>query len=153
MASRRTPIDTREPSCERTAAELQIYSGDVRPESVTSRLEITPTSEVTLGEPSKYRNPENPPRGKVNAWFLSSEEKIESMDVRDHLDWLLERIIPRRDALLALQQEPGVLMSVYCPWWAKTGGGGPTLWPEQMRALADLNLECTFGFADYGPEE
>jgi hypothetical protein len=40
-------------------------------------------------------------------------------------------------------------MSVNCVWWSKEGGGGPTLWPAQMRSLAELNLECSFEFADY----
>jgi hypothetical protein len=40
-------------------------------------------------------------------------------------------------------------VSVNCIWWSRFGDGGPTLWPEQVRALADLNLECSFAFADY----
>jgi len=43
-----------------------------------------------------------------------------------------------------LQNIPGVRMSVNCVWYSRSGHGGPTLWPEQMRVLADLNLECSF---------
>lgn len=41
-------------------------------------------------------------------------------------------------------------MTVSCVWWSALGHGGPVLWPEQMKALADLNRECSFDiyFAD-----
>jgi hypothetical protein len=40
-------------------------------------------------------------------------------------------------------------MNVNCVWWSRYGDGGPTLWPEQMLRLAQLNLECSFEFAYY----
>lgn len=80
----------------------------------------------------------------MNGWFLSTGGVVASRDVRHHLDWLLERLMPARGALVALQQCAGVRMSVVCVWWSREGHGGPTLWPEQMRGLADLNLECSF---------
>jgi hypothetical protein len=61
----------------------------------------------------------------------------------------IERLLPLKSRLLKLQGEDGIRMYVYCPWWAKFGGGGPSLWPEQMTALSELNLECTIDFADY----
>lgn len=44
-------------------------------------------------------------------------------------------------------------MSVDCIWWSASGGGGPTLWPEQMACMAALNLECSFDISFYGPDE
>ncbi|MBB5344470.1 hypothetical protein HDF10_002449 [Edaphobacter lichenicola] len=90
--------------------------------------------------------------GKLNAWFLSSEEYVSSRDARHHLDWLLDRLRRKAEALRDLQEKPCVKMYVSCPWWSQHGGGGPSLWPEQMRGLAELNLECSFSFADYSNE-
>jgi hypothetical protein len=46
----------------------------------------------------------------------------------------------------------GTGMTVQRIWWSATGQGGPTLWPEQMRLLAELNLECSFDVSFFGDE-
>ena len=30
---------------------------------------------------------------------------------------------------------------------------GPTLWPEQMQPMADLNLECSFDISFFGDDD
>jgi hypothetical protein len=89
---------------------------------------------------------------KLNVWSLSSEGKVSSKDLRDHLDWLLNVLEGGRDGLARLQEMPDVRMNVLCVWWASEGGGGPVLWPDQMRRLAALNLECAFDFQYYGDD-
>jgi hypothetical protein len=74
-------------------------------------------------------------------WVLSSEFCVTSLDIRDHLDWLIDKLIPRKRKILELQHRDGVRMDVWCVWWSKYGEGGPALWPEQMGPLAELNLE------------
>ena len=54
---------------------------------------------------------------------------------------------------MALQEMEGVRMGVDCIWWSAYGDGGPTLWPEQMHLLADLNLECSFSVSFFGDDE
>jgi hypothetical protein len=90
---------------------------------------------------------------KFNGWFLSSEDKVASKDVRRHLDWLLDLIWPARLPLADLQQTSGVKIDVNCVWWSASGHGGPTLWPEQMGRLAELGLECGFDVYFFGEEE
>ncbi len=89
---------------------------------------------------------------RLNMWLLDSEGIVSSKDLRRHLDWIIGKVHPSRDALLSLQQLPDVTMNVSCVWWSLEGGGGPTLWPEQMLGLAELNLEVSIGFAHYGNE-
>jgi hypothetical protein len=125
----------------------------MHPSEVTKRLGLKPTHQIVLGEESPPNSLGLKRVGKVNGWFLSSEEFVESKDVRRHLDWLLAKLEPNSEVLRELQAGPGVRMSVECPWWSRYGTGGPTLWPEQMRVLAALNLECSLGFAYYGPQE
>ncbi len=88
----------------------------------------------------------------VTMWALSSESFVSSKDLRAHLDWLLERLFSSRQAVKNLQQH-GMTMSVNCPWWSRGGHGGPTLWPEQMQQLADLNLECSFDVQFYPSDD
>jgi hypothetical protein len=34
----------------------------------------------------------------------------------------------------------------FCPWESKSGQGGPTMDPEQMKILGKLNIELGFEF-------
>jgi len=144
-----TPVDDDYGSCERTCAVLRVYSGEIAPADVTTLLGILPTSSIGIGERKGPNSLGMCRVGKLNGWFLSSESAVESKDLRRHLDWLVLQLEARADALHALQEKTGVRMSVNCVWWSKGGGGGPTLWPAQMRSLVGLNLECSFDFADY----
>ncbi len=143
VSSRRTPINDEYPTCVEARAELLIYPGEIRPDDVTQRLGLTPTETNVAGNEVVNRLGRRRVV-KKNGWFLSSEAAVKSLDVRRHLDWLLAQLGSRRDALLSFQETPGVRMSVNCAWYSRSGHGGPTLWPEQMRALAVLNLECSF---------
>jgi len=146
-----TSIHDDNPDIDRAVAELRVYPGAMGPGEVSKRLGVAPTETLTIGQPVK---PESERRANCNGWFLTSEGRVGSKDIRRHLDWLIDELRPAREALLALQKEPNVRMFVFCAIWTNGQGGAATLWPEHMRALADLNLECSFEFADYGePDE
>ena len=141
--SRRTPIDDLYPSCAEVRAGLLIYTPRNSPHEVTLRLGLEPSVVVVKGKEvqtstGRVRIPKN------SFWKLSSDGHVESLDLRRHIDWLLERLCPRREALKAVQDFDGVVMSINCAWYSRAGNGGPTLWPEQMQAMAELNLECSF---------
>ncbi len=139
--SRRTPIDTHYGSCKFCYVSLVIYLNSST-NIVTSELGLTPSFEQNKGQ--KLTNSRNKTRiAKNTYWLLSSENHITSKDLRHHLDWLLTQLKTKYSKLLGLQRQEGVIMAVNCVWWG-FGSGGPTLWPEQMAKLADLNLECSF---------
>jgi len=151
-ASYLIPLDDEYETCERTIAELRIYGYDLEPEVVTARFGIQPSRTQKRGETwvgfrgcvSQY---------KIGGWFLSSEGQVQSKDIRHHLNWLLEKLLPAKQEILRLQISYGISMTVYCIWWSRFGCGGPALWPQQMRLLADLNLECGFDFSFFGDDE
>lgn len=151
-AARRTPVDDKYPTCERTCAELLIYPGAISPDEVSNRLRLPPTSQQLKGE-QRTNSIGRTRTIRVNGWFLSSERAVQSMDLRRHLDWLLDQLEPAAEAIRGLQDESGMRMGVNCIWWSKAGQGGPTLWPEQMGRLAALNLECTFDISFFGDDE
>jgi len=139
------------PNCERTYAELRLYSGQVEPGEVTARVGIAPTEQRRRGSESvnSLGRPVTHPR---NAWFLSSEHHVHSKEIRRHLDWLLPQLIEHRFELAELKKEPDVRMWICCLWWSATGDGGPTLSPVQMEAMAQLGLDCCFELAFYTEE-
>ena len=150
--TRLTPYDASYGACERTYAELRIYAGAMEPELVTKRLQVSPTSIQKKGE-KKVNSLGRVREVPLNGWFFSSEGKVSSLDVRHHLDWLLDRIEPARNELRYLQSMAGLTMQIDCVWWSSTGHGGPTLWPEQMRRIAALDLECSFDIYFFGDDE
>ncbi|WP_437589256.1 DUF4279 domain-containing protein [Sorangium sp. So ce1000] len=143
VLSRRTPYDDEYGTCLETRVELRIYPGDISPHEITKRIEIDP-SQINVAGEERVNRIGRKRTVMVNGWFLSSEKQVESRDARRHLDWLLQHLLPRCENIAQIQQIPGVRMSVNCVWYSRSGHGGPTLWPEQMKALADLNLECSF---------
>jgi len=147
ITSRYTPINDSDTACDITWSSLCIYNID--PNIITDKLGIVPTSKYKKGEGRLL------PTGEIitnveNSWILSSEKNISSKDIRTHLDWLLNNILDLNIKIKELQKIPNIKMSIRCVWFSAEGGGGPTLWPEQMERMADLNLECNFSFAYYG---
>ncbi len=141
--SRDTPYDDTYGTCAETRAELLIYPDAMLPEDVTRRLGIKPSETATAGQ-EQVNSLGRKRIARSTFWSLSSEGEVRSMDLRRHLDWLLGRLATCGESLVELQSVRGVRMRVNCVWYSKAGHGGPTLWPEQMRAMADLNLECSF---------
>jgi Domain of unknown function (DUF4279) len=121
-------------TCQSTYATFRVYTGKTPPERVTCTLGIEPTE--------LYANSQDD--AHVNGWMLSSKNQIDSRDVRQHIDWLLERLRGKQKLLHLLQAESGVSMDVFCYWNSAQGQGGPSLDAEQMRQLADLNLDISF---------
>ena len=128
---------------------LCIYPGSSSSDDVSTLLGINPTRAHDKGKlmetPSGRRR-----KASLTAWLLSSDGIVESKDLRDHLDWLLQKLSGLTREILTLQEEENTKMSVCCTWISAAGHNGPVLWPEQMETLAKLNLECGFDFYFFG---
>lgn len=145
IESRLTPLDDEYETCERTHAVLRIHTGSMSPAVVTELLHIEPTTTTVIG----HSGSTGEHIGRVNLWSLSSELTVKSRDLRRHLDWLTARINERKAELRRLQSIEYVKMDVSCIWWSSHGDGGPVLWPEQMLALSQLNLELSIACSFY----
>ena len=123
-------------TCKQTFASLWIYQ--VPPDEVTYALALEPSRTQKAGDMRSDGY-----RFSKDGWFLSSEAAVESRDVRRHLDWLLDLVMPRAEPLRELRQR-GATMDVFCYWLSAFGHGGPTISPEQAAKLAALSLDCWF---------
>jgi hypothetical protein len=140
-----TPVskyDDDHSACEYTHVTLRVYSEKLSPEELAQRLPCPPTSTQRKGD---VRNPHGrrPMTLKLSGWFLCSEAKVASKDVRRHLDWLLDAVgecgAAPRDLL-----ELGAWSDIMCLWISKSGNDRPTLSPYQCRRMADLGRDCWF---------
>lgn len=124
------------PTCEDTFVTLRIYTGEMAPEFVTKILGVSPSDILTKGKVVKGRK--RP--AILNGWFLSSQDKIESLDSRRHIDWLLQHFDGKDELLRKVVAESDeAYVSVY--WSSKSGHGGPQLSQNQMAGLLRLGLD------------
>ena len=141
--SRITSVSSEYETCAECYVRLMIYPGDRHPDEIYSLMKVRPTQINIAGD--KVTNSRGATRTvKESSWFLSSEGNVQSKDLRDHIDWLTRTIYPHRDSLKLVQQIDGAKITLKCVWFSLLGHSGPVLWPEQMRILADLDLEVSF---------
>jgi hypothetical protein len=121
-------------SCTRTYSTLRIFPKNAHPDVITNLLKIKPTR-ISIAGPTG-------PIGRivVSGWFLTTQGKLKSKDSRRHIDWLLDKIEPVSEQILALQKQ-GMSMDISSFWGSASGNGGPTISPEQMTRLVKMNLE------------
>jgi hypothetical protein len=126
-------------TCERTYATLCIYLPEhINPNTISEELSIQPSRIRIKGE-VKDRRIKNWP----NAWFLTTDEKIQSKDVRRHVDWLIEQLEGKEESILKLQANNGKI-KISCYWLSSIGHGGPMLSPNTLKKLGDLGIEIEF---------
>jgi len=124
------------PTCVYAYAWFRVMSEHLNPDSVTTLLELEPTSTQKKGD---LPDPDSRFPKKFSGWFLETESFIQSRDARRHIDWLTERLAGRSEALATLRSEGHTVDLCVC--FGSIGQGGPLIGPRQLRALADLGLD------------
>ena len=139
-----TPINSEYGSCSETYAKLLIYGDeDTSISYISQNLNIEPSEAHDKGEVlvnSLGRSRE----AKTTMWCLSSEGAVLSKDLRHHINWIVDKLNQNELGFRRVCSREGVKSSLNCVWYSENGHGGPALWPEQMKALASLGLECSF---------
>ena len=142
IESRFTPLDKDYPSCDDVYVDFFVYCNFEKIKHCFPS-DFIPTKQVIKGKSwvSKTGKIMTP---KLSHWTISSDRIIDSKDVRDHIDYVLDIIYPQKKHILKLQEN--FTMGMKCVWFAKGVSGGPAVWPEQMSRLSELNLELGFSF-------
>jgi hypothetical protein len=131
------PLRKANPNCAKTFASLRFYGDDLKPDEITSRLQIQPTDSACKGSQSVARSGKSrtAPTGR---WVLDTESHIDSTNLEDHLEWLLDQI---EAAGVVPVDLPGVSsIAISCYWLSATGQGGPEFSPELLSRLAKWQL-------------
>jgi ubiquitin C-terminal hydrolase len=120
-------------TCNKTYVTLRLYSDRLSPQEITKFLGIEPSA--TFEKDIEKAN--------HNAWFLTSEGSINSKDSRRHIDFLADKLLPIRERLKILASQSAKI-DISCFWSSESGQGGPTLSPQQLSKLAELEIELWF---------
>ena len=126
------------PTCKATYATLRIYHDELDPDTVSSRLRLTPSNSQAKGQVMRGNRV-----APVGGCFLSSKDQVISKDVRRHIAWILNKLADTEDHLLELQNE-GYETDISCFWLSASGHGGPELDPDLMKRLSSIRLPICF---------
>ncbi|NEV65329.1 DUF4279 domain-containing protein [Thiorhodococcus minor] len=99
---------------------------------------------VALGiEPTRTILKKKKTRIKKNAWFLSTQDFVDSRDLRRHLFFVAERINKKIDAL-SLLKNCGWNAMLHCYWESREGNGGPILDVTTLKVIAKMEIDLHF---------
>ena len=126
--------------CNKTYVTFRLYSVMLSPQEITNFLGIEPSETIEKGI---EKNILTHKRIEHNAWFLTSENIINSKDIRRHIDYIADKLLPIRERLKILASQ-GAEIDICCLWLSENGQGGPTLSPQQLSKLGELGIELWF---------
>ena len=136
-------------ACIETHATLCIYS-DVEPQlaQLVRSLTKLEATRVVENEQKAFAGFSVPKYG----WFFGSKGKISSLEVSDHIRWILKQI-PDSKALATLQQR-GCKTRLLCYWVSNGEGGGPVLDKDLLMLVAQHSVDVEFDvYFEDGPPE
>ena len=109
----------------------------LEPEEITKLLGVEPTTAYRKGE-IYNRVREHEIRGRTGLWRLTTDRQLESVELTDHLAYLLAILFPGGsdqfiEPLRALIREFDLEADVDCFWYGEHGAKPPVI-PEDVRA-------------------
>lgn len=139
-----------EPSTMKTYASLRFAGDRLEPGSVTDILGVTPRTAYRKGEVFK-RVRDHEVRGRTGLWLLSSEDKVDSLDLNEHLDYLLGILFPdgsdaKLNRLHDLMRECNIEADAPCFWHGKQGVKPPVIRNDIRDRLARIPAEIWADF-------
>jgi len=134
-------------TCHSTYATLCIYPpGGADPAALSEKLGLRPSRTQVHGEEvhGKLKN-------WPSAWFLGTQGKVETNELRQHIDWLLDQVEDKAEVIQTIQAE-GAEVHLSCFWVSAFGHGGPMLDQYILKRLARLNIGISFDIYFAGNE-
>ncbi len=145
------PIPVYPETIRRIHVEFSLTRSDLDPDEVSLALKMKPTRSARRGD--ERRNP----RGtllsphKEGWWELSTEGKVESKEINQHLEYLLTRLLPHRETILSFANGGETFFDVLWETAYFHGGNGPILTTQSIKGMAELN--AGIGFDIYRVDE
>jgi Domain of unknown function (DUF4279) len=123
-------------NCSETYAVLRVVGKDVDPIVLTGAIGLQPFICVRVGD---VRPTGTRPRSE-GVWSHTTQGVVDSTDLADHLQWLVERLKLDVRKLLPIDCR----FEVQCVWRSATGHGGPTLPAPLLSELSARGLDLDF---------
>ena len=128
-------------------ASVRIFGETLQPEEIEAKLGLKATRTHVKGQPRSRRY--NVP-WRHSLWSLESPLS-DDHDMADHLKWLLDRLEPRLDVIMALSAEYRV--DLFCGFSSGSGQGGFTLDSTTLARIAKLGVPLVVDLYPPGVDE
>ena len=125
-------------------ATLILRGKELNPQEVTDSLGLSPSMSFKIGD---WRNETD--RWKHNLWTLSSQDKIQSSNLANHLEWLLDQLEPVKPRLLDILNTNNIKAGISCFWILPTDNENLGLTAELLKKITDFGLYLEIDI--YGP--
>lgn len=129
------------PSCDDVYVELVVYNNfDDLPENnieINFKQKKGDVIESSLGRKRT---------ATIDLWTISSDNKVNSKDARDHLDYILNILQKNEEFFKNIIRIKKTKTVLKCVWFAKGYGGGPVVDCCQLRIISDFDLDLVFSF-------
>jgi hypothetical protein len=115
-----------EPDGPITFASIRFRGDRLEPKRVTEILHAEPNTAYRKGEVYKRDGRGHVARGRTGVWLLSSEGRVQSSDLNDHLRYLFGILYPggsddRANSLRDLLRDGHIEADVSCFWYGAPG--------------------------------
>ena len=115
--------------------------GEFDPSAVSRSLQLTPSGMWAAGDAIG-------PSGRTrtfSGWFLETRDAVRSIEIDEHLQWILERIEPRSHVIAELRRQ-NIDVDLDCFWSSIGMSGGPWIPPSAMARMGRLGLPLVISF-------
>jgi|ERR1051325_2533005 len=150
MTGSATSITKSEPKTLSTFASLRFSGDQLEPPRLSDLLGALPTTAYRKGEVYKrFRGHEA--RGRTGLWLLSSKGQVDSLDLNDHLEYLLDAVLPdpseeRLRQIQLLMHDFGLEADASCFWHGEHGAKPPVVRDDIRARLARIPAEIETDF-------
>lgn len=150
MGTSATSTTKPEPGTLATYASLRFMGNRLEPDRLTELIGEQPTTSYRKGEVYR-RSRGHEVRGRTGLWLLSSKPRVASLELRDHLEYLIALLCPPADRnlmerLQQLMRDDELEADVGCFWHGEAGARAPVVPEAISAAFARLPAEIVLDF-------
>jgi len=125
-------------------ASFWISGQNLIPEQVTEAVGIQPDFSGNKGDEKRNKLGKVMGTHSESFWVLSTEGKVKSKDINDHLRYLLSQLLPHREAILKIADNGETYFDIL---WQSTylyAGTGPVIERDCLQGAAQLGAKMGF---------
>src|SRR3954468_13020502 len=125
------------PNCEKTHVSFRLGGDGLAPDAVERATGLVADFAAAKGD---VRSSSTGPgiRQRTGVWLVTSEGRVESTSVERHLTYVLAKVEPAKEELLAVVREQGLTADFFCYWVSATGHGRPEIGADTLRRISEL---------------
>jgi hypothetical protein len=121
-------------------ASLVITGKELDPEEITDILGINPHRRHKKHEKKK----DGVREFSMGSWVYSSEKDIESFDVIDHVDWLVDQLLPIKNKLKLVQKMGNINIVISIFWIMSSTNEALSFSPKLLNRMSNIGIEFEF---------